>query len=72
MSISLASELESSLIGFAGSGSTSARLQPPNVRTVMGIPADKMARGWGGIIGGKRLFKYFRQRGRLFAIEEGD
>ena len=42
---SSASELESSLISFAGSDSTSASTSE---FTVMGIPADKMARAWGG------------------------
>ena len=43
MSIYSASKLESSLIRFAGSDSTSAIFG----FTVMGVPLDKIERGWG-------------------------
>ena len=64
MSMYSASKLESSLIRFAESDSTSASTSR---FTVMGVPADKMARGLGG---GDYLRKYIRQRERLF--EGGD
>ena len=44
MSIYSASELDSSLAGLDSTSASTSRF------TVMGVPADKMARGWGAII----------------------